>query len=303
MMDRELLLLHAGPADVGRTLAPAGLPTSIEGKPVHYRRKELARVGPFVHRGTGRSEVITRDRMDLWCDAFRRRLAKGIRPFVSDHHTLAPKAGDNYGYAVGLVREGDALLVDLQLIGDAALDLAARNDVSLCAVEGALDGDGERYAECLHHVALTPNPQLTNLGGFVKIAAAGAPPVDVPLFERAAAPARTRCPFDVPPSDDSLPGHAPGARYQMVSVETVGKLRNLLALGADVPDERVVELAAEYAAGQAPLLLAREKAVKRALPLHAAGGDDGGAMSESRRRELLAASPLGAEVLRHQARQ
>lgn len=208
-------------------LGLSGLPTAIEGKPVYYRRKELAKVGSFVHRGTGRTENITRERMLKWVTAFKKRLAKGIKPFIPDRHTLSPRASENFGYVVGLSVQGDSLYADLQLIGDEALALAARNDVSLCAVGDALDADGERYSECLDHVALTPNPALTNLGGYVKIAAsAGGSPVDAPIYSPAAA-LFTRS-------------------KTMLTPEQMQKLRQKLSLDASVPDEQVMDVASEH---------------------------------------------------------
>lgn len=212
-------------------LGLAGLPDELEGRRVHYRRKEIAKVGDYTHRGTGQKFAITRARMDAWVRAFKARIAKGIKPFVPDRHTLSPKAGENFGYVVALSRDGDSLYADLQLIGDEALALAARNDVSLCAVADALDADGEKYSECLHHVAFTPDPALGNLGGYVKIAASASPFADNPVFELTAgtSPKGAPMPFAFDP-------------------ELGRKLRDKLALDASVPDEQVAVVAAEHVA-------------------------------------------------------
>jgi hypothetical protein len=211
-------------------LALAGMPKEIEGRVCHYRRKELAPVCTFVHRGTGRTETISRKRILAWVDAFKRRLAKGIKVPVTDLHTLTPRASDTFGYVVGLSVSGDSLYADLQLIGDDALTLAARTDISLCAVSDALDGDGEKYDECLHHVALTPTPALTNLGGYVKIAASASPFADNPVFE---------------PSSGSYTPKGASMPFQF-DQELGRKLREKLSLGADVPDEQVAVVAAEH---------------------------------------------------------
>jgi hypothetical protein len=156
-------------------LALAGLPDELLGRRCHYLRKELAKVGEYVHRGTGKAFAITRDRMDGWIRAFKKRAGKGIKAPLTKQHTLNPKADDAVGYVVALSRQGDSLYADLQFIGDDALALAARNDVSLCAVTDVLDGDGDKHAEAIDHIALTPIPALTNLGGYVKIAAVASP--------------------------------------------------------------------------------------------------------------------------------
>lgn len=236
--DPKILCDPFAPPGEGRPLplALSGLPTRIENKPVHYRRKEIAKVGSFVHRGTGRVVSISRQRMQQWLEAFNKRLAKGLKPFIADLHTENPSAKNTQGYVVGLSVSGDSLYADLQLIGDEALDLVARNDISLYAVANALDHDGERYAECLHHCALTPNAAHPGLGGYMTIAAsAGSATAEVPIYERSD-------PFAL------SAGLAPARRPHMLQPDQMQKLRQKLSLAADVPDEQVMDVAAEHVA-------------------------------------------------------
>jgi hypothetical protein len=214
-------------------LALSGLPDEILGRKVHYRRKELAKVGQYVHRGTGKAFAITRERMDAWIRAFKRRIAKGIKPPLTKLHTLNPKADDAVVYVVALSRSGDSLYADLQFIGDDALALAARNDVSLSAVADVMDADGDKNGEALDHVALTPIPALTNLGGYVKIAASASPFADHPVFELSAFAGQARQGDPMPFAFDP---------------ELGTKLRSKLNLDASVPDEQVAVVAAEHVA-------------------------------------------------------
>lgn len=223
------LILHARGTGEGAPLplVLAGYPAEIEGKPVTYRRKEIVRAGDWVHRGTRQPFSITRERMDQWAAAFNKRLSAGIKPFVPDHHTDDPKAKDNHGYVVGLNRDGDSLYADLQLIGTEALDLIAKNDVSVYVKADGIDAKGNPSGEHLHHVALTPDPNQPHLGPFVTIAAsAGGSAVDVPIYESATA------------STKELP---------MLKPETLTALRTKLGLKPEATDAEVAEQAAALA--------------------------------------------------------
>src|SRR5438045_7533435 len=88
--------LHlAGSAGDGTPLplGLAGLPTEIEGKPVFYRRKEVCHVACEPHRGqrdpaTGQPILVDVPitRLDAWTGTFKKRLAKGIKPFLYPRH-------------------------------------------------------------------------------------------------------------------------------------------------------------------------------------------------------------------------
>jgi hypothetical protein len=223
------LILHAQGTGEGvpLPLVLAGYPAEIEGKPVTYRRKEIIRAGEWVHRGTRQPFSITRERMDQWAASFNKRLSAGIKPFVPDHHTDDPKAKDNHGFVVGLNREGDSLYADLQLIGAEAMDLIAKNDVSVYVKADGIDARGNPSGEFLHHVALTPDPNQPHLGPYVTLAAsAGGSAVDVPIYEPATAPTK------------ELP---------MLKPETLTALRTKLGLKPEATDAEVAEQAASLA--------------------------------------------------------
>jgi hypothetical protein len=229
LSDREHLLAPGREVP----LALAGFPKEIEGKPCHYRRKEVVRAGEWWHRGDRKPFSVTREQLDAWVAAFNRRLSAGIRPFVPDHHTEEPKAGENFGYVVGLARDGDSLYADVQLVGDDALALAAKNDVSIYVKPEGIDAKGEPCNEFLHHLALTPDPNQPHLQPFVKIAAsaaAGATATEVPIYELSA-------------GNRSLP---------MFKPETLIALRKRLKLADDAPEADVAEQAAALALAEPP---------------------------------------------------
>lgn len=203
------------------------LPASIEGKPVYYRRKEIARAGHYVHRGTKEEFDITAERMALWLDSFNRRKAAGIQPFVPEKHvTKQADARDNFGYVVDLEREGESLYGTFQFIGEDALAASARNDVSIYVIPDAVDAKGGKYAECIEHVCLTPNPAIPHLQPFVSIAASADQPArDVPVFE--------------------LAGNLPSQRSDEMDKELIKQLRAKFGWGNETPDEKIAELSAQ----------------------------------------------------------
>jgi hypothetical protein len=205
-------------------LVLAGYPKEIEGRPCHYRRKESIRAGDWYHRGTREPFSVQADRIDRWLAEYNRRAAAGIRVPVTKRHTDNPTADDTLGYAVALKREGESLYADLQLIGDDALTLAARNDVSICVVADGVDAKGNPSGEHIHHIALTPNPNQPHLGPFVSIAASAAgTPTEAPVFELCAC-----------------------GETDMLTPEQIKSLRAKLKLADDVKDADVAAKAVAF---------------------------------------------------------
>jgi hypothetical protein len=212
-------------------LALTGLPSEVGGQKAHYVRKEVARIGHYTHRGNGSAIDITTQRADKWVDAFQKRTANGYRPFVPGQHRATFNAADNHGYVIDLKREGESLYATMQLIGDNALELAAKNDVSIYVIPDALDAKGNTYDEALEHIALTPNPALPDLQPFVKMiaASADAPARDVPVYELSA----------------TTP--APSRKENTMTPELAKQFREKLGIAADVPDDKLPDLAAQKA--------------------------------------------------------
>lgn len=215
-------------------------PKDIDGHPVYARRKEIARAGHYVHRGQKDSDGnwrefdITPDRMRLWADAFQKRKAAGIRPFVPERHVeSAADARANMGYVDDLQIEGDSLYATMHLIGEDALAAAARNDVSIYVIGDATDANGEKYDECIEHVCLTANPVIPNLQPFVQIAAsADRPAISAPVYVLAVEP---------------NPTAAPSRRSFKMTDALAQQVRAKLGFGAEVPDDQLDDKAAEKA--------------------------------------------------------
>lgn len=227
-----ILSTHAADASKPVLILGTGLPREIDGQPVEYRRKTIARAGRYWHRGTREPFELTPARLDALSGAFAKRTAKGIRVPITPKHVDPTKdfnALETLGYLLGIERNGDDLEAVCQLIGPDAIKAAAANDVSICTVGDAIDADNEKYPEALHHLSLTPDSAISNLGPWVKIAASGAgATLDIPVYT------------DQPD------------RSTLMKPETLTKLRAKLKLGADVKDDDVAERAAELALTDPP---------------------------------------------------
>jgi hypothetical protein len=211
-------------------LALTGRPSEINGQPVHYFRKEIARAGHYTYRGDRTEFDITPRRIDAWVENFKARDKNGVKTFCPGEHRTSFNAADNHGFVIDLAREGDSAVATLQLVGDKAAEIAAKNDVSIYITDGSVDAYGNKYGEALEHLALVPNPNQPHLGPFIKIAAsADAPARDVPVYELSA----------------TTP--APSRKENTMTPELAKQFREKLGIAADVPDDKLPDLAAQKA--------------------------------------------------------
>jgi 2'-5' RNA ligase len=217
----------------GGTALPLGLegfPTQNDaGEPIHYRRMKIATCGQWTHRGSGEQFEITKERADEWAKNTAAISASGFMPFIPGEHRDTFNAADNHGYVVRVNRDGDDVYADVALHGDDALKIAARNGRSIYIKRDMMDAKGNVYkGEALGHLALVPNPALPDLGGTVQIAAsADRPAISVPVFTLAAA--------------------NPLQKESDMTKELAQKFRTELGVAADVPDEKLADLAATKA--------------------------------------------------------
>lgn len=148
-------------------LGLAGHPTVIEGEPVRYYRKECFRAGRWHHPNEVDVHEVDVARLDKWVSHFKRFVENGAKVFIPPRHQ-GFNAKQNFGWVIGLEREGESLYAILQIIGEDGFRAVARNDVSVY-VGPAVDNTGHVYDEALQHVALCPNPAMHGLGPFVPL--------------------------------------------------------------------------------------------------------------------------------------
>lgn len=150
------------------------------GQPVKRFRKELIRTGTYRTADSVHFTVDT-EALDNWALQFARMSGNGVKVPVPSGHNTAPDA--NRGWMVDIFREDDSLFGIVDLVGEDAIKMAGRSDVSLYSPAHLDDGKGNSYKWPITHVALCTDPVIPGLEGFVPLAASlGKTPVNVPVF-------------------------------------------------------------------------------------------------------------------------
>lgn len=152
---------------------------SEKGTPRALFQKDVIRVGTF--HADGKKFTVTPETLDHWERTFASMSKAGVKVPIPSEHTFDPEK--NLGWVKSLKRDGDRLVMQAEIIGHQAIEMAERNDVSIYATKDFTDGSGNTYTWPIRHVAMTPTPVVPGLNGFVRIAAsqAGASGEDAPV--------------------------------------------------------------------------------------------------------------------------
>lgn len=141
-----------------------------EGVPTKKFKKDLIRVGKYIHPAQEWTLDVTAERMDEWIEAWKKMKANGVRVPLPAGHSYDPR--DGQGFLVELTREGDTLWGVLEFVGEDAISLAYRTQqVSISINPHFVDGKGIDYGEVIEHVALTGYPVVPDQEDFKAIAA------------------------------------------------------------------------------------------------------------------------------------
>jgi hypothetical protein len=141
------------------------------GQPVRRYVKDAIRTGTYKHPEFGWTLTVTPERIDKWVAAFNAMQANGVKVEAPVDHSL--KAEDNRGFVVGAERRGDTLYLTHELIGEDAIALAGRSQVSVWIEPDYRDGAGRRYGEAIAHSSLVQRPVVPGQGEFLPVAASG----------------------------------------------------------------------------------------------------------------------------------
>jgi len=147
--------------------APAvavGEPREENGQPVRTFKKEIVQAGKWRHPADGQLIDIPQARLSHWNSQFQAMKANGMKVYVPEDHTRNPDA--NRGWVTDMEVVGDKLVATMDLIGEDAIKLASRIDVSIQARD-LVDGKGNRYPDAIEHTALVADPVITGLNKFV----------------------------------------------------------------------------------------------------------------------------------------
>lgn len=239
----QLFYLHTPSGSFRAPPVPSNLPTILAGQPVRYFWKDVIRVGHYVHPRGGPRFPVDRARIDRWIAAFRRMRANGVRVTVpADHSHLAR---DNLGYVIALKRVGGVLYALHQLIGEDAMRLAARNEVSLAIHPDFTDGLGNRYGEAIVHSSLTPVPVVPGQGKW-----RDSPPTDSALIASRAGPsAQTIFTFA---ADGGITPTNGSVTNMDITPEQLAEAQSLLPDGEPLSAENFVQRVLEFLRQCAP---------------------------------------------------
>jgi hypothetical protein len=167
----------------------------------------LIRAGKYVKKSQGLEFEVGKSTLKHWADTFAAMLANGVDVTVPIGHTTDAEA--NRGYVRDMYADGDSLYGIIELVGEDAIDMAGRVNVSINSPPEFTDGKGNTYYRPITHVALTTNPVVPGLKGFEAIAASNGPSREgldsiVLIFQQ-----------DQPMPDDSTTNAAPVASDAM----------------------------------------------------------------------------------------
>lgn len=156
-------LLSTGPA------LPISAAKTKSGVPSQFFRKEIIRDGHYVKVEDGIKFEVTPELRAHWVTTFSRMKRNGVPVPIPAGHT--DDAENNHGFVRSIFAEGESLFATIELIGKDAVDLAARNHVSIFVPPEFPDGKGNIYKRPIRHIALTPTPVIPGLGDWESVAA------------------------------------------------------------------------------------------------------------------------------------
>jgi len=171
-------------AGTGAFVAAGGITADDKGVKTQRFVKDLITAGTW-YKGNQAHDVPV-ERLNHWADTFAAMSKAGVKvPLPLGHTNDADK---NRGYVADMFVRDNAdgkptLYMAADLIGEDAIALANRVEVSINAEPELKAGDGKTFSDCLTHVALVTDPVVNGQGPFVKLAASrGGGTVEVPVF-------------------------------------------------------------------------------------------------------------------------
>jgi len=153
-------------------LSPVGSSEKRDGVTVRRYRKEIIRVGHFVHAADGIEFDVTPETLSGWAATFADMMASGNRVSIPLGHKDWTNPERTRGTVLDMFVDGEGLFAIMELAGDDVDRYAATCDVSIYAPQEWTDGNGTTYAWPIRHVAIVPNPAIPGLAPFEEITAA-----------------------------------------------------------------------------------------------------------------------------------
>lgn len=139
--------------------------------PAQRFKKDVIRLGQYVKLSDGLVFQVTPTTLGNWVLQFHKMRQNGVKVPIPDGHKNAGIASKNMGWVDKLWAEDGVLWMSCRIIGDDAIRIAKRNDVSLHSPPVFVDGKGNAYTRPIGHIALCPDPVVPGLGEFIPLAA------------------------------------------------------------------------------------------------------------------------------------
>lgn len=129
-------------------------------------RKDVIRVGKFTVPHTKQELKVDAARLDRWVDAFQRMKDNGVNVPIYEGHNRDKPLGSILDMDTG----GGRLFAFHQFSDDDAVKTAKRNRfVSVKVNPHYVDSEGNDYGEVVEHVAVTPEPVVTDQTDFEEV--------------------------------------------------------------------------------------------------------------------------------------
>lgn len=147
-------------------------------------KKELIRVGTWIHPEKKWTLEVTPKRMDEWVERYNKMQAQDIKVPVPYDHVYSAK--ENTGFLDKMWREGNTLYGELEMLNPSDIEKIGTTikDVSIGINPMFQDGKGNKYGEVIEHVALTNYPVVPASDNFQKVAAELGSNVEIFTFSR-----------------------------------------------------------------------------------------------------------------------
>ena len=139
-------------------------------------RKDVIKVGRFVHPRTGKDVSVSAERLKHWQQSFHEMQAAGINIPIRNGHD-----GDAIGHIAGATVAGEKMEMLHDFPDDGAVTIAKRNRfVSIGVVPTYTDAHGNTWKDVIDHVASTPVPVITGQDEFIALSRETAAPAAQP---------------------------------------------------------------------------------------------------------------------------
>ncbi len=129
-------------------------------------RKEVIKVGKYIHPATKKAFEITVDTLNHWVSTFNRWIGNGNQVPIPLGHSKVYNPEANAGWVTSLAVDGNSLVGIMELSDP---KLALTTDVSICVEPELTDGKGVKYSNIISHIALCTDPVIAGLDKFMKL--------------------------------------------------------------------------------------------------------------------------------------